>query len=218
MRVYYFTGAQFALSNLALRRVKVARFADLNDALELLGVDRADKGSRATFRKAINEVVGLVCLSRSWKNPLLWSHYAEKHTGICMGFDIPVRSLVSVTYAKRLFKLDSDPITRRPRWSQEAKRRLLSTKSIDWKYEEEMRLLVPLDRAKEESGKYFYPFSSKLVLRNLILGSRCELPLDGIRDLVAPFEPPVVVIKSRIAFGRFEVLKDKSASRVDGKA
>ena len=31
MRVYYLTGAQFALSNLALRRIKIARFEDLND-------------------------------------------------------------------------------------------------------------------------------------------------------------------------------------------
>ena len=38
MRVYYLTGAQFALSNLALRRIKNARFGDLNDPFELLGV------------------------------------------------------------------------------------------------------------------------------------------------------------------------------------
>jgi len=31
MRVYYLTGAQFAISKLALRRIKIARFKDLND-------------------------------------------------------------------------------------------------------------------------------------------------------------------------------------------
>ena len=42
MRVYYLTGAPFALSNLALRRIKIARFEDLNDPFELLGVDVGD--------------------------------------------------------------------------------------------------------------------------------------------------------------------------------
>jgi hypothetical protein len=39
MRVFYLTGAQFALSNLALRRVKISRFEDLNDPFELLGIN-----------------------------------------------------------------------------------------------------------------------------------------------------------------------------------
>ena len=36
MRVYYLTGAQFALNNIALRRLKIARIEDLNDPFELL--------------------------------------------------------------------------------------------------------------------------------------------------------------------------------------
>ena len=51
MRVYYLTGAQFALSNLALRRIKIARFEDLNDPFEVLGVDVRDMKLRAAVAR-----------------------------------------------------------------------------------------------------------------------------------------------------------------------
>ncbi len=56
MRVYYLTGAAFALSNLALRRVKIARFSDLNDPFELLAVDLADKDHRKAFRATKDKI------------------------------------------------------------------------------------------------------------------------------------------------------------------
>ena len=35
-----------------------------------------------------NNEMGLLCFSRNWTHPLLWSHYASKHEGICLGFDL----------------------------------------------------------------------------------------------------------------------------------
>lgn len=208
MRVYYLTGAQFALSNLAFRRIKVSRFADLNDPFELLSVDLNDKEYRAAFRKTkeeINKNKGLICFSRSWRNPLMWGHYAERHTGICLGFDIPDKLLKPVIYAKRLIKIEVDKKTKVTKFTHEFMDKLLRTKFFDWKYEDEVRLFVQLDHDTIESGKYYCDFSDDLVLREVILGPHCELPIEGIRDIVANFDPSVRVIKSRIAFTNFEV-------------
>ena len=30
----------------------------------------------------------ILCFSRNWDNLLLWSHYGDSHTGVCLGFDI----------------------------------------------------------------------------------------------------------------------------------
>jgi hypothetical protein len=217
MRIYYLTGAQFALSNLALRRIKIARFEDLNDPFELLCVDVGDKEHRAAFRatkKQINESKGLICFSKSWSNPLMWGHYAEKHTGMCLGFDVPDKLLAPVIYAKRLLKMEANP---KSKSTKKIVDRLLRTKFFDWKYEDEMRLFVELDHDTVESGKYFYSFSGDLTLREIILGPRCELPIKGVRNIVTDFNPPVVVLKARIAFTRFEVLENKVASRTTTK-
>ena len=216
MRVYYLTGAQFALSNLALRRIKISRFADLNDPFELLGIDVNDKSHRAAFRTTkdeINKNKGLICFSKSWSNPLMWGHYAERHTGICLGFDIPDELLAPVIYAKQLLKMQMDKKTKKPIPTEKVVNQLLRTKFFDWKYEDEIRLFVELDHDTVESGKYFCSFSEDLALREIILGPHCELPIEGIRSIVADFDPSVKVLKSRIAFTRFEVRENKAASR-----
>ncbi len=221
MRVYYLTGAQFALSNLALRRIKISRFSDLNDPFELLGVDLNDKDRRAAFRatkEEINESKGLICFSRAWSNPLMWGHYAERHTGICLGFDVPDELLAPVIYAKSLLKIEINKKTSKPKLTEEVMNKLLRTKFFDWKYEDEMRLFVELDHDTIESGKYFYSFSEELRLREVIIGPLCELPIEGVRNIVADFNPAVKVIKSRIAFTKFEVRENKIASQTKPKA
>lgn len=216
MRVYYLTGANYALSNLALRRVKVSRFRDLNDPFELLGVNLANKRHRAAFKKVKEEVdkdKGLICFSADWKNPLLWGHYAEKHTGVALGFDVPDDMLLSVEYKRKLLPIKLDPKTNRPPVGLVDQ--LIRTKFYDWKYEEEFRFFVDLKDDKPESGLYYCAFSEHLCLREVILGPKCELPLAGVRKLVSDLTPDVQVIKSRIAFTRFEVLENKAASRAD---
>jgi Protein of unknown function (DUF2971) len=216
MRVYYLTNAQFALSNIALRRIKISRFSDLNDPFELLAVDLSDKTHRKAFRttkEQLNENKGLICFSKSWSNPLLWGHYAEKHTGICLGFDIPDKFLKPVIYAERPMKIRIDPKTGDLRFNESNMSRLLRTKFADWKYEDEMRLFVELDHDTIESGNYFYPFSDDFILREIILGPRCEIPINGVRSLIENFNLPARVTKSRIAFSSFRVVEHKIASR-----
>lgn len=214
MRLYYFTGAQYAVSNIALRRIKVSRYRDLNDPFELLGVNLSEKSNRETFlaiKRKIDATQGLVCFSKGWKNPLLWGHYAEKHTGIALGFDVPQHLARPVIYAKKLadVKIGPDGL-----WENDFIDQLVRTKFYDWKYEQEVRLSVTLDQ-HTESGLHFEPFGEQLSLREVILGPKCELPTASIGQLVSSFTPKVQVIKARIAFTRFEVLVDKAADLAD---
>lgn len=216
MRVHYLTGSQYALSNIALRRIKISRFSDLNDPFELLAVDLADRQHRAAFRdtkEQLNKNRGLICFSKSWSNPLLWGHYAERHTGICLGFDVPDKLLAEVIYAENPMRISVDTKTNRPRLTERVMNRLLRTKFSDWRYEDEVRLFVNLDHDTVESGCYFYSFSEDLVLREIILGPRCEIPIERVRQLVSTFAQPVQVIQSRIAFSSFRVIENRSASR-----
>src|ERR1035438_8373824 len=131
MRVYYLTRAQFALSNVALQRIKISRFSDLNDPFELLAVDLSNSEHRAAFRKSkekLNEDKGLICFSMSWSNPLPWGHYAEKHKGICLGFDVTDDLLAPVIYAPHPMKIRIDPQTNRPMLTERTVNRLLRTK------------------------------------------------------------------------------------------
>src|ERR1044071_6999084 len=88
---YHLTSAEHAISDLALGRLKVARFAEVNDPFELFALNCNKKQVRKalnSFREMHDAKLGLLSFSEEWKNPVLWSHYADRHRGICLGFDM----------------------------------------------------------------------------------------------------------------------------------
>ncbi len=93
--------------------------------------------------------------------------------------------------------------------------RLIRTKFYDWKYENEVRLFIELDHDTVEAGKYFLPFSENLSLREVILGPKCDLPLQGVQELLEKQDLDAKVIQARIAFTRFEVLENQAATKAD---
>lgn len=219
MRLYYLTSAQHAIANIALRRIKISRFADLNDPFELLGVNLANKRSRAQFRKLkerINANTGLICMSKAWKSPLMWGHYADKHRGICLGFDVDDARAEEVEYKSSLEQSDLDLETHHP--PKDFTKELMRTKFSDWRYEEEVRVFVELKDKCVEGGLYFESFSESLVLKEVILGPECPVSRDLIVELISVLYPKggVDVKMARIAFTRFEVLTNKAASNADG--
>ena len=216
MRVYYLSSAPFALSNLSLRRLKISRFGDLNDPFELLAANLENSEHRkafATMKHQLNETKGLICFSRTWSNPLLWGHYADKHTGIALGFDVPDHLLSEVLYTSQRVRIDVDSKTKRPNLNEALVNRLLRTKFVDWKYENEYRLFVQLDPETKESGLFFHDFSEDLKLMEVILGPRCELPINRIRSLLQTDLPHVKVSKARMAFRTFRVTEDRTFRR-----
>ena len=107
---------------------------------------------------------GLLCFSKRWENPVLWSHYASKHRGIALGFDLKDEVAIPIEYsASRLPVIynNGDPSQG---LSEQFAGNLVHTKYEHWRYEDEVRMVMTLDETTEEGGSYFYPFSSDLVL------------------------------------------------------
>lgn len=212
MRLYNLSDANYALINLALRRIKISRIADLNDPFELLSANLGNKQLREGFRLAKEKVHsenGVLCFSRSWSNPVLWSHYADKHRGICLGFDVDDDCVMPVSYETDLTKIKVDKAAAESALAQQYMKQLLTTKFRDWAYEDEVRVYVGLDHSTAEGGLYFAEFSEKLQLREIILGARCEVPIAKARELAALFPHKVHVVKARLAFTTFSVVENR---------
>ena len=210
MKLYYLTPAQYALSALALRRLKVARLGELNDPFELLAVEAETPLHREYFRRVkekIDSTHGVLCFSKSWENPVLWGHYADKLRGVALGFEVSSPHLVPVIYAKTPAKIGTNSETGIPLVDKDLVDGLQRTKFDDWKYEQEMRVYVELDRGTRESGLYFYPFDSFLVLTEVVLGPRCELPTKSLGALLGSHSSQVKIIKSMLASRSFSVVE-----------
>lgn len=206
MRVYHLLPKKWALADLKNRRLKVATFDDLNDPFELRGVRLENRSERKRFnhwRKRTAAELGLMCFSKCWRNPVLWSHYAEEHKGICLGFDVPASCLSKVQYAPE--RLQFEQLI--PNKCQLQK--LLRTKYEDWKYEAEYRRIVDLDNTWKADKLHFWPFGRDLELREVVLGARCKTGKEQVEDHFGDGFNRIQLVQARPAFQTFNVVKDR---------
>ncbi len=124
--------------------------------------------------------IGILALTSSPKNGLMWSHYANKHQGYVLGFDdshpffqgVPEKSehllrLLPVQYSEQRIELESTID------KNEAFTTFLQ-KSSDWSYEQESRMLFPLKFCKEVSpGIHVIEYPIK-ALKEVIFGFKCD--------------------------------------------
>ena len=208
-RLYYLTGSEHALSNIVFGRVKISRFSELNDPFELLGQNFGDPGIRKLVRQhkdTFNEKKGVVCFSADWTDPVLWSHYAAKHKGVALGFDVEESLVKEVRYSSARLKLKMPKGT--SSITPLIADALIYSKFETWEYEREWRILCNLADSELEGGLYFMPFSGNLKLVEVILGPLCDLNLRKIHALVGRSYHGVMVYKARLAFRSFRIIPD----------
>ena len=212
IRVYHLTSAKFAMSDIENCRMKVAKFSDLNDPFELMALNLRERHVRKVVRNFKNEQnnhTGVLCFSADWTNPVLWSHYAAKHHGVCLGFDLMRDCAQQVKYRdKRIltsFGEEEDPLT----LDKNLQSLLLRTKYRHWQYEKELRVIVPLEETDKDGELHFRPFDPSLRLAEVILGPQCNLSLRTVRQRTQRRHTDVAIFKARLAFKFFKVVPDE---------
>lgn len=100
-----------------------------------------EKANYAPLIKKERSRSKLSCFSAVSDEVLMWSHYADKHRGICIGFDFPHKYgekfiLCPVKYLDRIIPFDgtSDVVRTILYW--------ITTKSKRWEYEDEIRAIT----------------------------------------------------------------------------
>lgn len=201
IRAYHLLSAQYGLEDLRHRRLKIARINDLNDPFELSPFNLSKPSDRAAFRKIKNTFAanrGVLCFSLSWDNPLLWSHYADRHKGVALGFDIHHDLVRKVSYVEQRYALK--------KINEETAIALLFSKYKGWEYEQEVRIFTSLEDRKD-SGHYFVHFNEQLALRDVIVGSLSTLTRQQLQDELGDLSG-VTLRKARLAFNTFRIVTD----------
>tara|TARA_R110002072_G_C7929580_1_gene531571 strand:+ start:1402 stop:2112 length:711 start_codon:yes stop_codon:yes gene_type:complete len=136
--------------------------------------------SMRKFRDEQSKVLtkfGVSCLSQSFDDIVMWSHYADQHKGICILFDTKLKffdGLRPVTYVpKRL------PTPIKTKGEPGRLMQLMTTKLDLWEYEKEWRMF----RRFKDKG-YRFP---KTAVYGVVFGDRCT-PED--RDIVTRMVDP----------------------------
>ncbi len=213
MIAYHFLSADNAISDISLRRIRISRYNDLNDPFELLSVreDNLDRRALREWKTKFNKDHGLLCFSRDYQTPVLWSHYATKHRGIALGFELGEGFATDVRYTTTRLEVGFTDGDRNKGLGAEFIQDLLLTKYKHWDYEKEVRAHVALDHGSLEGGSYFYPFDMTIRLSEVILGVMCELPIERVRSLVHENYDRVGVCKARMAHKYFSIVRDEAS-------
>lgn len=215
MRLYHFLNRQFGLENLRKQRLKIAQWNDLNDPFELAGANFADKDLRREMRRikeTMHNEIGMLCFSKNWQNPVQWSHYAENHKGVCLAFDVIDDVLQQVDYVdKRVeWTLPDIEASSDKEGHENLLHVMMTTKYIDWSYEQEWRVFAPLKN--EENGIFFQKFDQDVSLREVIVGARSDLSRADVMGALENQASGVDVFKARLGFKQFEIVRNQNDS------
>lgn len=210
MKIYKFLDARYGLKSILERRLKISRLHELNDPFELIPYDLSNQKHRwamHAMREYLTKIHGMLCFSGDWRDPVLWAHYADKHYGLCIEFDVPDDD------GEKPFKRVQYVSTRLPfpqSLTEEHTKAMLFTKFSSWQYEQEVRAFSEL-KDKESDGLYYADFSEMLRPTMVIAGARCTLSRSEIVNALGNLESTVELIKARAGFTKFEVVKDLKA-------
>ncbi len=93
------------------------------------------------FTKTLNETFGILSLTTKKENILMWSHYSNSHQGFCVGLDTKILFKSVICQIGGVIYSDNFPEVDLFSQDPEAIIRLTCTKSKNWAYEDEVRLV-----------------------------------------------------------------------------
>lgn len=171
------------------RDIENMRSSLRNDLPKAMGLMREISDSMA---EAIDRQYRVYCLGPDVGNLLMWSHYADRHKGVCLEFDLRNDVMCG---ALRCEYLDSFSFMRLHDPGEEQNLRILLAKASQWSYEKEYRL-VSQERAHAVNtgtllteGRFLALPEGALV--SVIVG--CQGDYDRVRGLVEDLAPNVKV-------------------------
>ncbi|RUT71543.1 DUF2971 domain-containing protein [Flavobacterium cupreum] len=167
----------------------------------------------------VNQDIGILSLSKNWKNSLMWAHYTESHKGFCIGFDSQhnfftnylcpdketSKTIREVIYSEK--RVEIPMILGQEKLNFEP----YITKSLDWKYEEEVRIISTLNsREHLINGKPLDIYLFKVphsAINEIVLGANINVENEEkIRKFAS--DKKIKLWKSKIAETTFDMERE----------
>lgn len=193
---FHYTSFEAALKIIISGKIRFSSPLLSNDPFEFLFVHPNEKNADGFIEECLR-ITGVFCCSKISNNLLMWSHYAQKHTGVVLGFrantepykiykmndehfllckaeaDEDILGVGMVYYSSELYSPSEEDvfseITDGRRLKDQFISRFLLQKSTDWEYEQEIRFHKTLPTSKQTD-----PLGYELVsLKNCGLELEC---------------------------------------------
>lgn len=128
-------------------------------------------------RNAVAQAIALCSFTKNNKNNLMWSHYTNNHTGICVEYTPALfgylKSLKGYLAFWKVNYSDQPPIVKGMENLNSKVEKVMFNKQSEWKYEEEYRVVFISDKDTE-----FLPIDRNFV-KAVYLGSRIDAAVEN---------------------------------------
>lgn len=126
---------------------------EVSEDLVKLRLSFGTKPSEELIREAFIEAQkdkinrsSICCFSMDYKSTTMWSHYADRHNGVCLVFDYSINNPFIYINPNQIssFPVDYDNYSKFNYLSSKTGgiKKLFGTKSKDWEYESEYRIVL----------------------------------------------------------------------------
>ena len=146
---------QYFIEHVIKNNIKFPHIQTTNDATDLfnqqtpLTTEQLSVYTRESFIKIYGQKLVVSCFSQNNNDILMWSHYANNHKGIILKFD----NNKFGDHAKPIKYNKNRPVST-PRETPLENIGICYIKSDHWKYEQEVRLLLPKENKSPISSQY----------------------------------------------------------------
>lgn len=210
MRLYYYTKLQYGLAAIRDQRIKISLYESLNDPFDFLGIATTNRNQRRELKRMRDDLspkAGIICLSETWKQPLMWGHYADAHRGVCLGFNVRAGHYQDIRYHKERPTLKSFGKASVSELTEQDKIEIAHRKFEQWSYEREWRRVVDLNDPDFVDGNYYLPFGNDMELKYVLFGSRSGIKEQQIKQ-VLDLDSEIKIAITRPANTAFDIVID----------
>lgn len=148
--------------------------------------------AQAAMHQALPRHIGVLCLSGSGRHPLMWAHYTDCHKGALLEFDEDAPCFNRRRHEDdefgclhRVWYADARPMLSAQR-NTGALVAMALTKALEWAYEQELRLLWPLEEADRSvtagNAKVHLIDVPTTALRSVTIG--CKAAEEFVKELL----------------------------------
>lgn len=161
-------------------------------------------------QSALSHYIGVACFTPHPDKMLMWSHYGDQHKGVCVGFDSVglfhnmEKNSEGYPLCDKFKKIEYTAF--RPREHEED---FIYKKSLEWRYEDEYRLVSTCRRGEPEwgPGVWNVPVTS---IKEIVLGARMDATTEEkVKSLVIDNRPDITIKKSVVHSHTFDILIEK---------
>jgi hypothetical protein len=187
--LYRYLRDEAAIKTIEARAFRVSRLTELNDPFEWrIGfegyppeLEEVLEKQMDGFVEMVGQNMGIICFSKTIKDPILWSQYTNVHRGIAFKVNVSIDSqLVSDLHD---VDYDKPPIVIPfQRYSQmsiselgELIKNLHKQKSESWRYEQECRFVIDLKTCKPSGGSFLWDKMPPAFITHAIIGFRSSV-------------------------------------------